>query len=128
VLVGAVVAGCVLLDKRGIEHASPLTYVLLVTAGPCTLYPLWIARRKGLPAIRAEARLPAVAAGAALFVSYALLLAALDRAPAAAVAAVRETGVVLVAVSAWLVLKERVGPGRLGGAVLVAGGIALLSG
>jgi drug/metabolite transporter (DMT)-like permease len=36
--------------------------------------------------------------------------------------------VVLVALSAWLVLKERVGPGRLAGAVLVAGGIALLSG
>jgi drug/metabolite transporter (DMT)-like permease len=50
----------------------------------------------------------------------------LQLAPAAPVAAVRETSVVIAAVLAWAVLKEPVGPARLGGAVLVVAGIAFL--
>jgi drug/metabolite transporter (DMT)-like permease len=40
---------------------------------------------------------------------------------------VRETSIVIVAASAALVLKEKVGPGRLVGAILAAGGVAFLS-
>jgi drug/metabolite transporter (DMT)-like permease len=40
---------------------------------------------------------------------------------------VRETSVVIAALLAGAVLRERVGPGRLAGAALVAGGVALLS-
>jgi uncharacterized membrane protein len=65
-------------------------------------------------------------AGIASAASYALALAALQLAPAAPVAAVRETSVVIAAALAWVVLKEKVGPARLGGAALVAGGVALL--
>jgi uncharacterized membrane protein len=69
---------------------------------------------------------PTLAAGVASLSSYALALAALQLAPAAPVAAVRETSVVIAAVLAWAVLKEPVGVARLGGAVLVAVGIAFL--
>jgi len=55
------------------------------------------------------------------------VLAALQRASAASVAAVRETSVVLAAALASIVLKERVGPVRLAGAVLVVAGVALLA-
>ena len=55
------------------------------------------------------------------------MLAALQRASAASVAAVRETSVVIAALLAAVVLKERVGPGRIAGAVLVALGVALLA-
>ena len=55
-----------------------------------------------------------------------LVLAALRRAPAASVAAVRETSVLIVAVLAAPMLGERVGPGRLVGAALVVAGIALV--
>ena len=65
-------------------------------------------------------------AGLGMWVAYGLVLAALARAEAAPVAAVRETSVVIATVGAALLLHERVGPGRLAGAALVAVGVALL--
>ena len=64
--------------------------------------------------------------GVISFVAYVLVLAALRRAPAASVAAVRETSVLIVAVLAAPMLGERVGRGRLVGAALVVAGIALV--
>jgi uncharacterized membrane protein len=55
------------------------------------------------------------------------VLAALQRASAASVAAVRETSVVIAALLAAFVLKEQVSVARVAGAVLVAGGVALLA-
>jgi drug/metabolite transporter (DMT)-like permease len=68
--------------------------------------------------------LPAAFAG---FAAYALVLAALRLAPAAPVAAVRETSVVIAVALAGIVLHERVGRGRLAGAILVAAGVAILA-
>ena len=82
---------------------------------------------KGRARVRAELGLPAVVAGLASFAAYALVLAALERASAASVAAVRETSVVLATAFAAIVLKERVAPARLAGSVLVVIGIALLA-
>jgi drug/metabolite transporter (DMT)-like permease len=65
-------------------------------------------------------------AGVISFVAYVLVLAALRRAPAASVAAVRETSVLIVAALAAPMLGERVGPSRLVGAALVVLGIALV--
>ena len=84
-------------------------------------------RAKGVPALRAELGPSTVAAGIATFTAYALVLAALERASAASVAAVRETSVVIAALLAGKVLSERVGPVRLAGALLVAAGVALVS-
>jgi drug/metabolite transporter (DMT)-like permease len=69
----------------------------------------------------------AAAAGLGTFAAYALVLAALQRASAASVAAVRETGVLIAAVLAAAVLNERVGLGRVLGAALVVAGIAALA-
>jgi drug/metabolite transporter (DMT)-like permease len=66
-------------------------------------------------------------AGVATFVAYGLVLAALERASAASVAAVRETSVVVATALAALVLKEKVSAVRLAGAVLVVCGVALLA-
>jgi drug/metabolite transporter (DMT)-like permease len=68
-----------------------------------------------------------LAAGGAAMGAYALVLAALKLAPAAAVAAVRESSVVIAAFLARAMLKEPVGPGRLAGAGVVAAGIALIA-
>jgi drug/metabolite transporter (DMT)-like permease len=76
--------------------------------------------------LRAAVRPVPAVAGTVAFVAYALVLAALERASAASVAAVRETSVLFVAAFAAPMLGERVGPGRLAGAALVVGGIALL--
>ena len=68
----------------------------------------------------------AIVAGLATFGAYILVLAALSRASAASVAAVRETSVVIATVLAVPILHERVGPARLAGAVLVVVGVAFL--
>jgi uncharacterized membrane protein len=62
-----------------------------------------------------------------MFAAYALVLAALERADAAPVAAVRETSVVLATVLAAVVLRERLTRRRFAGSVAVAGGVALLA-
>jgi drug/metabolite transporter (DMT)-like permease len=128
---GLAIACCIaaytLIDKNGVRHAGPIPYLELSMLGPSIVYAGGIARLKGRAALRAELSPAIVVAGLATFAAYALVLAALQRASAASVAAVRETSVVLTAVLAGVVLRERVGPGRLAGAVLVAVGVALLS-
>lgn len=129
---GVAVASCIaaytLVDKYGIEHADPIVYLELSMIPAALGYAgfLLVARR-GATRVRAAARpLPALA-GLLSFAAYALVLAALLRGPAAAVAAVRETSVLIAAFLAAPLLGERVGPGRLGGAALVVGGVALIA-
>jgi drug/metabolite transporter (DMT)-like permease len=120
------IAAYTLVDDRGIEHANAITYLELSLVVPALGYAAGIAAVKGRGALRAEAGPAAIAAGAGMWVAYALVLAALARAEAAPVAAVRETSVVIATVGAAFLLRERVGPGRLAGAALVAAGVALL--
>ena len=77
--------------------------------------------------MRAEVRPVNGLLAAAGFGAYALVLAALQLAPAASVAAVRETSVVIATVMAALFLRERVTRVRLAGSVVVVAGIALLA-
>lgn len=116
-----------LVDERGVEHASAFAYleVSMLLAG--IGYAAALARVRGPDALRAELTLSSAAAGLATFGAYGLVLAALQRAPAAPVAAVRETSIVIAAGLAAVVLGERVSRGRLAGAAIVAGGVALIS-
>lgn len=125
--IAGTIAAYTLLDKHGVQHAGPLPYVELVMLGPAIVYSAGVTKVKGLAAVRAEIGPATIAAGIATLGAYALVLAALQRASAASVAAVRETSVVIAAALAVVVLKERVSPERLAGAALVAGGVALLS-
>lgn len=125
--IACTVAAYTLVDKSGIRYADPIVYLELgmapVAVGSLVLVallPNGTARLRG--AIRP---LPAFA-GVISFAAYVLVLAALQRAPAASVAAVRESSVLIVAALAAPMLGERVGPLRLAGAALVVGGIALL--
>jgi drug/metabolite transporter (DMT)-like permease len=131
VLFGLPIAGCIaaytLIDKHGIRYATPLAYLELSMIVPAIAYAASIATVKGKAALRAELKPATFVAGLATFGAYGLVLAALQRASAASVAAVRETSVVIAAVLAGAVLKEPVGPARLFGAALVVGGVALIS-
>ena len=84
-------------------------------------------RRRGRTAVRGAVGGASVAAGLATFGAYILVLAALARAPAPSVAAVRETSVVIATALAVPLLHERVGRARLAGAVLVVVGVLLLA-
>lgn len=125
--IAATIAAYTLVDKSGIQYASPIVYLELAMA-PTALGALLLvaALPSGRTRLRAAARLTPAMAGIVSFVAYVLVLAALERAPAASVAAVRETSVLIVAALAAPMLGERVGPTRLVGAALVVGGIALL--
>jgi len=125
--IAACIASYTLIDKRGIRHATPLVYLELSMIVHALAYGSGIASTKGIAPLRAAATRETFAAGLATFGAYALVLAALQRASAASVAAVRETSVVIAAVLARSMLKEPVGVARLSGAVLVAGGVALVS-
>ena len=85
-------------------------------------------RARGGAALRRAVSVPRRSlSGAGFFIAYGLTLAALKEAPAATVAAVRETSVVIAV--AWLALtgREQVTGWRAAGAVAVACGVALIS-
>jgi drug/metabolite transporter (DMT)-like permease len=131
VIFGLILAGFIaaytLVDKRGIRYAAPFVYLELSMILPGVGYALLLTRLRGWRSLAAEVRPSTALAGLATFGAYGLVLAALARAPAASVAAVRETSIVIAAGFAALVLREEVGFVRLGGAVLVAVGVALIS-
>jgi len=124
--IAACIATYTLLDQRGVRYSSPVVYLELSMI-PATIGFLALTRvRQGRQAIRAAVGARAVAAGLATFAAYVLVLAALTRAPAASVAAVRETSVVIATVLAAPLLHERVGAARLAGSMLVVAGVVLL--
>lgn len=124
--IACVIASYTLLDKRGITHASPITYLELSMIPAALGYAGATLAVKGRARVQAELGASAVLAGLASFAAYALILAALARASAASVAAVRETSVVMATAFAAVVLHERVSGARLVGSLLVVTGIALL--
>ena len=77
--------------------------------------------------LRAEVGVNTVLAALASFAAYALVLVALRLAPAASVAAVRESSVVIAVALAALVLREPVTRPRILGAVAVVAGVVLLA-
>lgn len=126
--IAGVIASYTLVDKRGLDYATPIAYLEISMIAPALLYATWVARlRGGVVALRGELNRSSIVAGIATFSAYALVLAALQLASAASVAAVRETSVLVAAVLGALVLHEPVTRWRFAGAALVAGGVALLA-
>ncbi|HEX6583541.1 MAG TPA: EamA family transporter [Thermoleophilaceae bacterium] len=118
--IGAVIASYTLVDSEAVEHADPIAYLALVVA-PCALvYPLVTRTR---PDLSARTALTA----AATFGAFLMVLAAFRLAPAAPVAAVRETSVVIAAILSAVVLHEAVGGRRMAGALCVAAGVAAIA-
>ena len=76
---------------------------------------------------RSGAVVGGLVAGAGMFAAYSLVLAALSLAPAAPVAAVRESSVVIAAALGAIILRERVRPLQFAGGAAVAVGVALLA-
>ncbi len=122
-VIASVIGGYTVIDRYGIRHAGAFSYLVLVMLPPALVYPLVV----GLRRVRAAIAPSSVLVGVLSAAAYLLVLLALRRASAPAVSAVRETSVVIAALLAAAVLRERVGPVRLVGAVLVAAGVALLA-
>jgi drug/metabolite transporter (DMT)-like permease len=125
--VAACIAAYTLVDKEGVSHASPIAYLELVLGLAATAYLPLTAKLSGSAALRAELRPRILAAGLCMFGAYTLVLAALTFAPAAPVAAVRETSIVVATALAAVFLREHVTRSRMAGAVVVAAGVAVLA-
>ncbi len=122
-VIAGVIAGYTVVDRYGIRHANVAPYLLLVMLGPALVYPFAVGGRRVARAVSPAT----VVIGAASAGAYLLVLLALRLASAPAVAAVRETSVVIATGLAALVLHEHVSRRRLAGAVVVAAGVATLA-
>jgi len=125
--IGCAIASYTLVDKEGLRHASPLPYLELVLVPVAAAALLSLVLRRGVAPLRTELSVATLVAAAGSFGAYLLFLFALRLASAPAVAAVRETSVVVAALLAAVFLRERVTALRLAGAAAVAGGVALLA-
>jgi len=118
--IGAVIASYTVVDSEGVERADPIAYLAVVVAPSALVYPLVAKTRPDLGVRTAVT-------AAATFGAFLMVLAAFRLAPAAPVAAVRESSVVIAALLAAVVLHEPVDGRRLGGALAVAAGVAAIA-
>ena len=116
-----------MIDHAGLEHAAPLAYLELVLAPTALLFMAGVVVVQGAPVVRAALVPSSILAGVGIFAAYGLALLALARAPAAPVAAVRESSVVIATALAAVVLDEPVDRRRWAGAVLVVAGIGAIA-
>jgi drug/metabolite transporter (DMT)-like permease len=122
---GACIAGYTLTDSYGLDHAAPVPYLECVLIPVVLVYVPVVARLRG--GVRKAATPRIGIAALCIFGAYALVLAALERAPAAPVAALRETSVVFATGYSALFLGEPAGGRRVAGAAVVVAGITLLA-
>jgi drug/metabolite transporter (DMT)-like permease len=118
--IAAVIAAYTLVDSEGVQRAAPVTYLALVLVPSAILYPAVVGTR---PDLGARSALTA----AATLGAYLLVLFALELAPPAPVAAVRESSVVFATLLAAVVLHEEVSLTRIVGALVVVAGVATIA-
>jgi drug/metabolite transporter (DMT)-like permease len=123
----ACIAGYTIVDRYGVQHANPVTYLWIVLSGVAVAYTAAMVRTRGVASVRAAVRWQAVVAGVGGFGAYVMVLAALRLASAAPVAAVRETSIVAAVALGGLILGERVGRARLVGAIVVTLGTVFVA-
>ena len=122
--IGLAIAGYTLVDSEGLDHADPLAYLFLVAAVCAVAYCGGLIATGQGGQLKAALNPRTALTAAAVFGAYAMVLAALELAPAASVAAVRESSVIIAALFAWMFLGE---PRRLLPAALVAAGVAAIA-
>ncbi len=125
--IGIVIAGYTVVDDHGLEHAAALPYLQVVVGVPAVVYAAAVLPRRGRVAVRRELTPRALVAGVAMVGAYGLTLLALERAPAAPVAALRETSILIAVAWAAFGMREAVGMRRAAGAALVVAGVALVT-
>jgi uncharacterized membrane protein len=133
-LTGLFIAGYTTVDGLGVRRAGGSVgtvaysaWLLLLLGLGMLGYALLLYRGRGLPAAVRGRWLLVVVGGAISWASYALVLWAQTRGALAAVAALRETSVVVAAVIGTLFFGERFGRQRILATVLVAAGVVLLN-
>ena len=121
------IAAYTLVDAEGVDHARAPAYLFLLLAPSAAVYATALALAGRARQLRAELRPRSLLIGACIVGAYGSVLGALRLADAAPVAAVRESSVVIATLLAAAFLHERVDARRLGGALLVAAGVATIA-
>jgi drug/metabolite transporter (DMT)-like permease len=129
-LTGVSIAGYTLLDGIGVRHSgSAPGYGGWLFLQEGTLVFGWAVAVRGralLPGLAAHWR-PGLAGGVVSVVAYGVVLWAQTRGALAAVAALRETGVITGALIGVVAFKEPMGRPRIVAATVVAAGVALIN-
>lgn len=128
-LCGALTAGYTVIDAKGIrlfgDQLSYIVWFFLIDGLGVAIIAAVFRRGKLVQALRAE-RLSGMAAGVLSLVSYGAALMALSLAPAAKLAALRETSIIFGAIFAVIWLKESFGVRRITLAFGLAFGLILM--
>jgi drug/metabolite transporter (DMT)-like permease len=127
VAIAVTIACYTVIDKSGLRHAATIPYFELELGLEAVIYAAGLSAVRGPGVVRRGFSRWSMAAGIGMFGAYGLVLAALRLAPAAPVAAVRETSVVMATALAAVYLHERVTRERALGAVLVCAGVVALA-
>jgi drug/metabolite transporter (DMT)-like permease len=123
------IAGYTLLDGLGSRASGDaVAYVACLIALDGSIFAAYLTVTRGHNVLGTalKRRRTTIVGGACGFASYALVVWAFTMAPIALVAALRETSVVIAAVLGAVLLKEPFGRVRIGAAILIAAGLALL--
>lgn len=124
-----IIAAYTLIDGAGARASgAPVAYTLwlnLLSGTPLLAWALAARSRAFIPYARAHLPLGLVG-GFATLTSYGLALWAMTHAPVAVIAALRETSILFGACIAVFVLRERLSPGRILAALLIAAGAVVL--
>lgn len=127
---GAAIAAYTLWDDFAVStlDIEPILYFGLSSAAQSVLMLPWVLRRRAqiVPTWRVD-RKPAVTIAVLSPLAYILVLYAMTTTSVALVAPVRESSIIIGALLAWWFLGERDPVRRVLGAVVVAGGIGLIS-
>jgi drug/metabolite transporter (DMT)-like permease len=124
--VALAIAAYVVVDKEGVQYADPITYGVLILGIPGIVATAFVLGRGGTRRLANSFNRRSALGGLLSMAAYALVLIALTTAPAASVSAVRESSVVIAAILGAVVLKEKSGPERVIGSVIVLLGVVLV--
>ena len=129
--VGVCIASYSLVDALGARAGNDALVYVAWTSGvmgfPMIAYAFWRKGRAELLKSAAIAPWCGIGIGIISFAGYGLVLWAQTFAPIAQVTALRETSVVFGALIAFIFLRERLGPRRWAGALIVAAGAGFIA-
>jgi drug/metabolite transporter (DMT)-like permease len=129
-LTGMVIAAYSVWDKVGVSYVTPFLYQYFLILGSALFLTPYIWRFHGIGAIRIETTKKfksIVLSGLLMFLSYGLILFALQFTRVSYVAPAREVGIVIGVLYGSLLLKEPFGKGRIIGSSLIIAGLVLIS-
>ncbi|MFD7579778.1 EamA family transporter [Kitasatospora sp. NPDC059817] len=126
---GVMIAVYTVLDGSGVRHAGTVGgYVawLFLLQGPTLALIAWARRGRSLLAGVGAVVPVGIAGGVFSLTAYGLVVWAQSRGDLATIAALRETSIVIAALIATVVFRERLGRLRLSASLIVLAGIAVL--